>query len=111
MTFLKFIIWKIKNMSSTYWMLLVLKIFVRIFGMITLLYTMNLLVKVNTNNPEHLHNAISSVFYLAFFVFFRYKHKSFFRIFTFRKNCQTTQYSKMAPIAYCWLFNLPKNRN
>jgi|GEM_PF-1219933 len=75
MTFLKFIIWKIKTTSSNYWMLLGLKIFVRIFGMITLLYTMNLLVKVNTSNPEHLHKAISSVFYLAFFVFLDTKTK------------------------------------
>jgi len=69
MTFFKFIIFGMKNMSSTFWMLLGLKISVRIFGLITFLYFMNLLANADIQNSESLYKAISSFFYLMFFVF------------------------------------------
>ena len=69
MTFIKFLVWKIKNISSNFWMLLGLKTFVRIFGMITFLYLINFNAKANFYRLDDLYILISSIFYLMFFVF------------------------------------------
>lgn len=69
MNVIKFLTWKLKTSSSNYWMLLGLKVFVRLFGMITLLYTVNILAKDDLSNLDERHKVISSIFYLFFFVF------------------------------------------
>lgn len=69
MTFLKFLILKLRTTSSNYWMLLGLKAFARIFCMITFLYAINVLAKTDFFNLENRYGAISSIFYLMFFVF------------------------------------------
>jgi hypothetical protein len=50
-------------------MLLLLKIFVRLFGMITFLYLINFSAKANFHQLDDLYISISSIFYLMFFVF------------------------------------------
>lgn len=69
MTFIKFLIWKLKNTSSNYWVLMLLKIFVRIFGIITFVYLFNFFSKATLQEQEDCYKAASAVFYLAFFVF------------------------------------------
>ena len=66
MTFIKFLIWKIKNTSSNYWMVLLLKIFIRIFGMLTFL---SLLTGISFFDLTNRYNSIGSIFYVMFFVF------------------------------------------
>jgi hypothetical protein len=69
MTFIKFLVWKIKNTSSNYWTLLLLKIFVRLFGMFTIFYALNFMAKSEFRVQQDYYSLVSSLFYILFFVF------------------------------------------
>jgi len=69
MTFVKFIIWKIKNSSSSYWILLGLRIFVRLLGFTTMFYFLDVLRFPIDNGAKYFYTLISTLFYLLFFIF------------------------------------------
>lgn len=69
MTFIKFTNWKLKNTISNFWALVLIKVFVRIFGILTFLYLLNFLSKASFHNQHDYYTTVSGIFYLAFFVF------------------------------------------
>jgi len=69
MTFIKFTNWKLKNTGSNFWTLLLIKIFVRIFGIFTFLHLLNFFSKASFHNQSDYYTTVSGIFYLAFFVF------------------------------------------
>ena len=69
MTFIKFTNWKLKNTVSNFWTLVLIKIFVRVFGILTFLYLLNFFSKASFHNQSDYYTTVSGIFYLAFFVF------------------------------------------
>ncbi len=70
MTFLKYPVYKTKNnISSNFWKLIFLKIFVRVFGILTFLYLLNFFATATFELLKDYYTAVSVIFYLSFFVF------------------------------------------
>ncbi len=69
MTIIKFLIWKLKNINKNTWLLLVLKVFVRLLGIFNFIYLLNFLSKSVLNEQRDYYIIISSIFYISFFVF------------------------------------------
>lgn len=69
MTFLRFVFSRVKSTSSNYWMLLSLRIFVRLMGVTTMFYFLGFLSQFKGDDQNFMYGFISTIFYLLFFVF------------------------------------------
>ncbi|KQM78599.1 hypothetical protein ASE74_13970 [Pedobacter sp. Leaf216] len=76
MTFLKFLIFKLKNSSASYWKILSLRIFVRLLGMITVFYFLVCFDADRNNGPKYWYSLTSTFFYALFFVFLEWYLKA-----------------------------------
>ncbi|KQR70344.1 hypothetical protein ASF92_10185 [Pedobacter sp. Leaf176] len=69
MTFIRFANWKLKDTFFNFGVLILIKIFIRIFGILTFLYLLSFLAKASFHNQLDYYTTISCVYYLVFFVF------------------------------------------
>jgi len=76
MTFLRFLLFRLKNISANYWMILALRFFVRLLGIITVFYFLVCLDSERANALKYSYNLISTVFYVLFFVFLEWYLKT-----------------------------------
>ena len=76
MTFLKFLFLRLKNVPVNYWVILTLRFFVRLLGVITVFYFLVCLDSERANGTKYLYNLISTVFYALFFVFLEWYLKA-----------------------------------
>ncbi|MFC4141722.1 hypothetical protein [Pedobacter mendelii] len=102
MTFIKYLLWKLKNTSSNYWLLLGLRIFVRLLGVTTMFYFLDVLRFPIDSGTKYLYTFISTLFYLLFFIFLDWYLKVFSNEELKDKGVKWLNILKWMPLLFCF---------
>lgn len=101
MTFLRFVYSRVKTTNSNYWMLLSLRIFVRLMGVTTMFYFLSSLNQFQADDINFMYGFISTVFYILFFVFLDWYIKVSLKSEFSRQGQKWLNILKWIPLLFC----------